>query len=264
MADSVRGAIDWAQSLPALPKGVISAVIVLISALILVLLWQRPAEIAPEKQAPGAATQTGSAASSGQSGGVTAGLYINQAPPVTAQQKEEALSSLQSEIEELADFPNRPDIPEHRTIMEQVLVNKAPHQLFIILTKYYKKTIMSVPRIGAELYDYKAKYYDFEGKEYDFENEATTEIGKIVTVRYRAAWSIYFRYFLLRSYGLTEQQIVDGGTFLNYGITWDDAEKVFTGLTRAPAIGQAMAENSSLQKRMAAAATSIINAYKRP
>jgi hypothetical protein len=263
MLDNVRGGIEWAQSLSNVPKVGISLLVVLVCALILVILWQKPTKIAPEKQAPGTTNQSGSAASSGQSGGVTAGLYINQAPPVTAQQKEEALSSLRSEIEELAEFPNRPDISEPRTLLEQHAVNKLPHRLFIILNKYYKQTITSVPKVGEELFKYKKTYYNFESGEYDFENEATSQIGKIVSVRFRQAWTIYFRYFLLRSGGLTKQQIIDGGDILNYSITWDDAERVFDELTKDPAIGQPMAEKFSLRESILATATSIINNYKR-
>ena len=110
MIDNVQGAIQWVQSLPNVPKGIITLVVTLVWALVLYILWQKPAEIPPEHQVPGATNQNGIAVSSGQSGGVTGGVVINQAPPVTAQQKEAALSSLRSEIEELAEFPNRPDI----------------------------------------------------------------------------------------------------------------------------------------------------------
>jgi hypothetical protein len=264
MLDNVRGGIEWAQSLSNVPKVGISLLVVLVCALILVILWQKPTKIAPEKQAPGTTNQSGNAVSSGQSGGVTAGLYINQAPPVTAQQKKEALSSLESEIEELAEFPDRPDLTVARTLLEQHAVNKLPHRLFIILNKYYKETLKSVPKVGEELFKYKKTYSNFESGEYDFENEATIQIGKIVSVRFRQAWwAIYFRYFLLRSGGLTQQQIIDGGDFLNYSITWDDAERVFNELTKDPAIGQPMAEKFSLWESMLATATSIINNYKR-
>ncbi len=110
MFDALQAGITWAQSLPAAPKGVISMVFVLLCGLAIFVLWQRPPEPVPEKQPSGTTNQAGNAASTGQSGGVTAGLYINQAPPVTEQQKAEALSGLQSELEELANFPKRADI----------------------------------------------------------------------------------------------------------------------------------------------------------
>ena len=99
-------------------------------------------------------------------------------------------------------------------------MNKLPHRLFIILNKYYKETIKSIPKVEGEPFKFKKNYSDFENGEFNFENEASTEIGKLVNVRFRQAWwAIYFRYFLLRSGGLTQQQIIDGGSFLDYGIT---------------------------------------------
>lgn len=154
MLDGAQGAIEWAQGMPTIGKSIVSIVVVLLGGLLLFLLWQKPPEKA-EKQGTGAINQTGTVISSGQSGGVTAGQYIIQSPPVTEQQKEQALASLQSEIEELAHFPNRPDLPQPRTLLEQATIAKAPHQLYVILTKYYKPTILSVPKIGKELFDFK-------------------------------------------------------------------------------------------------------------
>lgn len=259
----MRGALEWAQALSVAPKGVISLVIVAVAGLVLILLWQRPPETAPEKPKGAALSQTGNVASTDQSGGVTAGLYINQAPPVTAQQKAEALLSLQSEIEELKNFPDRPDSPQPRTLMEQFTKNTMPHQLFVVLSKYYKETIISVPNYGEALFAYKQQYYEYEKKEYDFESDAVTQIGHIVTVRFRQAWLIYLRYFFLRSAGLTQQQIVDGGDFLNYSITWDDAERVVSEIgAKYPAVSQNMKETFSLQANVLAAATNIMNSYE--
>ena len=111
---------------------------------------------------------------------MTAGVYINNQPPVTEQQKEQALAALRSELEELAQFPNRPDVPPPRTILERFTLAKAPHQLFILLGKYYKPTILSVPNVGKDLFEYKTAYYDYETKQLELENRMTEEIEKIV------------------------------------------------------------------------------------
>jgi hypothetical protein len=262
--EKVPGLIEFVQGLPNGVKLSISLIIALVGVVIIYILWQKPAESTPEKQVLGATNQSGSAASSGQSGGITAGLYI-QAPPVTTQQKAEALSSLESEIGELADFPNGPDIGEPRTLLEQHALNKLPHRLFIILNKYYKETLKSVPNVGEELFKYKKNYSNFENGEFDFENEVSVQIGKLVTVQLRQVWwTIYFKYFLLRSGGLTQQQVIDGGSFLNYGATWEEAERVFGELTHNPAIGPAMAEKFTLHKYLVAAAANIIGTYERP
>lgn len=222
MFDSLQTGITWAQSLPVAPKGVITVVLVLLCGLAVIVLWQKPPEPAPEKQPSGTSIQTGNAASAGQSGGVTAGLYVNQVPPVTEQQKAEALLGLQSEIEELAGFPNRPDMPEPRTLLERTSTIKLPHQLFVIVCKYYKNTILSIPKVGKDLLEFKKNYYTYENNELTFENATTIAIGRRVNVEFPQAWAIYFRYFLLRAAGLSQQQIIEFGNFLNYGITWSD------------------------------------------
>jgi len=265
MPDGAQGAIEWAQSMDPIAKAISSIVILLLAGLLLFLLWQEPGTKKETSTPASAISQSGNVASSSQSGGVTAGLCINnQAPPVTEQQKEQALSSLQSEIEELAQFPNRPDTPEPRTLLERVTIAKTPHLLFVILTKYYKPTILSVPKFGKELFEFKTKYYSYESSQFDFEKMVTDEIGKIVAVRFRQAWSMYFQYYLLRSAGHTQQQIIDGGNFLNYDITWDETERVYTELSKNLAIGKAMEKSFSGQKSVLEAATNILDGFKHP
>jgi hypothetical protein len=89
-------------------------------------------------------------------------------------------------------------------------------------------------------------------------------MGKIVTVRFRDGWLIYFQYYLLRSAGHTQQQIMDGGNFLNYGITWENAEHAFTELSKNQTISDALAENFAFQNRLLAAAAKILSNYKHP
>jgi hypothetical protein len=61
--DNVQGAIQWVQSLPNVPKGIITLVVTLAWALVLYILWQKPAEIPPENQVLGATNQSGIAVS---------------------------------------------------------------------------------------------------------------------------------------------------------------------------------------------------------
>jgi hypothetical protein len=261
MVDSVQGAIEWVQGMPTIGKSIVSVVTVLVAVLVLYLLWQEP-PTKTQTSTHDAITQSGNITSSAQSGGVTAGVYVNNQPPVTEQQKAQALASLQSEIEELAQFPNRPDVPEPRTLLERATIAKAPHQLFVLLVKYYKPTIVSVPKFGKELFDYKTAYYEYESKQYDLENRVTEEIGKLVAGRLRQAWMIYFQYFLFRSAGHTQQQIMDGGDFLNFGITWPEAERVYAELSKNEIITKAMAEAFSAQTNVREMAAKILEAFK--
>jgi hypothetical protein len=164
--ETLGAAVDWAQGLTAILKGVITFVLLLLWVLAVAILWQKP-HAKTESQAEPSTTQTGSAASTGQSGGVTAGFYINQAPPVTDQQKKDAILSLESELEELANFPNRPDSQPPRTYFEMMATEQMP-RLYAILTKYYKPTIESVSNIGADLIVYKLKILQFSRRRIQF------------------------------------------------------------------------------------------------
>src|SRR5262249_29306011 len=57
------------------------------------------------------------------------------------------------------------------------------------------------------------------------------KIGKLSAPRFRAAWAIHFRYTMMRLGGISQDEIIAGGNFLNYGITCDTAERVFTTLS---------------------------------
>ena len=60
-----------------------------------------------------------------------------------------------------------------------------------------------------------------------FEQQLTNTIGGMVEVEFPRAWQICLRYVEMRYAGHTKEAIIYGGTFLNYGITWDEAERVF-------------------------------------
>ena len=256
-------ALVWVQGMPTIVKGIVSIVIPLLSVLALYLVWQDPPATPNSKLANSdSITQSGNIASAGQSGGVTAGVYIHSQPPVTEQQKAQALASLQSELEELAQFPNRPDVPAPRTMLEQFTLAKSPHQLFVLLGKYYKPTIVSVPKIGEELFQYKRAYYAYENDQLDLENRVTEKIGTLVEGRYRQAWRIYLRYSLFRFAGLNREQIEAGGAFINFGVTWEDAERVYGALSSDPDISAAMKNALATQNSVVAAATRILSSIK--
>jgi hypothetical protein len=259
--ETLGAAVDWAQGLTAIPKGIITSVLLLLWVLAVAILWQKPhskTESLPETST----IQAGNTASTGQSGGVTAGLYINQAPPVTDQQKEEAKISLESELDELVNFPNRPDSQPARTYFEMMATEQMPRRLYAILTKYYRPTIESVSSIGADLVAYKSKYYDFQDEEYNFENDLTTQIGALAKPQFRDAWGLCLRYFVMRTHGLTREQIISGGNFLNYGITWDDAESITSELLKKSDVSRKVGATTASQNAVWEEAKRIMNKYK--
>jgi hypothetical protein len=164
---------------------------------------------------------------------------------------------LQAAVEELAKFPNRPETSAPRGLLESIAVNKLPHRLFDLLQQYNKMDIIGITKNGEALYQYKRDYYNFQTKELSWETDVTTYIGKIVSVRFRQAWVIYLRYVILRSAGMSKEQIMEGGDFLNYGITWDDAERVFTQLSGEPTVAQETLEVFSLLNKMSEEAAKI-------
>lgn len=147
------------------------------------------------------------------------------------------ITRLQSDIEKLLHFPNGiPNVSKPPTRIETLLVDKLPGRLFDLLMTYREKDVARVPNIGDDLHSYMKSYYDFRQKSLTLEDNLMTRIGQMVTVRFRSAWAIYLKYILMRFGGQSKEAIIAGGNFLNYDITWDDAERVFTQLSNEPAV----------------------------
>jgi hypothetical protein len=64
----------------------------------------------------------------------------------------------------------------------------------------------------------------------------------------------------LKGGGAIQDQVIAGGDFLNYGITWDDAERVFTELSGEPTVAQEASEVFSLLNKMSDEAAKITGA----
>lgn len=145
---------------------------------------------------------------------------------------------LQSQVAELTQFPEGPEIVPPRTMLETIMTSKFPIRLFGTLEQYDKAEILGVPRAGHALFQFKQDYYQFQSDTLQWENDLLTRIGRIVVVRFRQAWQIYLRYVILRAAGQSKDAIMAQGNFLNYDITWDDAERVFSELMNDPSLHQ--------------------------
>jgi len=64
---------------------------------------------------------------------------------------------LQAAVEELAKFPNGPEISPPQGILESMVVNKLPHRLFDLLQQYNKRDIQGIKKTGEALYAYKER-----------------------------------------------------------------------------------------------------------
>ena len=307
MFSTLRGGLEWAQSLSAPPKLIITAVVLMLAGLALVLLWQQAPPVEAHGKAPSggagalqasvavnsnagnatrdvqapvvgrgnavaapkieqhvtgdhASVQTGSASSTGQTGGVTAGNYY--AAPSTPQEKEQQIERLKAELSDLADFPNKVTGVTGVTMLERMSSSKVPGRLHSLLERYVKQTIVGVPVIGDKLLNFKRDYYEFSEAEQGFETAAITSVGPHVAGRLRPAWEIYFRYFLLRSSGHSVDDVKAAGDFLNYGITWEDAERVSGELSLAQAVGPPMQHSIARLVQLQSLAAQLVVAIR--
>lgn len=164
---------------------------------------------------------------------------------------DEVTIRLQAEVEKLLRFPDGvPDSSIPPALTEKMLVNKLPRRLFDLLMNYNDQVVMGVPKIGSALHSHMKSYYQFRQKVLRLEDALTTRIGQIVKVPYREAWRIYLKYVIMRFDGQSKDSIIAAGDFLNYDITWDDAERVFSQLSSEPPIPHEISELFALHKDM--------------
>ena len=165
---------------------------------------------------------------------------------------------LQTKIENLRDFPDTIAIAPPATMLESYLADKTPEKLFGIVLEENKEQIAAVPTIGAQLFAFKGAYYQFRQEQIIFENGLLPKIGNIVNSKVPDAWLYYLRYFIMRAGGNDQKSIEANGNFLNYGITWDDAERVYGELTRDPKIAEDVRNSINAYPALSRTATSIL------
>lgn len=144
---------------------------------------------------------------------------------------DEVAARLRSEITRLLCFPDAVgDRSQAPTVVERLLSNKLPRRLFDLLMTYEEQDVRESPGIGNALHDYLKTYYGFRQKVLALEEQLFMRIGKMVGVRFAEGWRIYLKYVIMRFAGASQETIIGWGDFLNYSITWDDAERVFEQL----------------------------------
>jgi hypothetical protein len=150
---------------------------------------------------------------------------------------DEVAARLRSAVTKLLRFPDAvPDTAQPPTILESLFINKLPRRVFDILLTYEERDIREVPEIGQVLQRHLVDYYAFRRQALASEEQQLAKIGRAVSVRLGKAWRIYLRYAVMRFGGISQQQIIEGGNFLNYSISWEDAERVFQLLRADPEV----------------------------
>jgi hypothetical protein len=145
---------------------------------------------------------------------------------------DEVASRLRSEVTKLLRFPAAAQSQTNHPTVIEGLLDQAPFRLFELLMRHEEQDIKEVPGIGPVLYAHLTAYYEFRREALRLEQELLVAIGQTVRVRLPQGWHIYLRYILLRFGGFSKEAIISGGSFLNYLITWDDAERVFIELSQ--------------------------------
>ena len=187
-----------------------------------------------------------------QIGSVDGSVTVNQG--LLTSNGDEVTARLRSEVIKLLRFPDAiPDESNPPSLLERMLVNKSPRRLFDLLMRYEEKDIPRVPGIGSLLHDHLTQYYQFRETTLQFEKDLMLRIGQMVRVRFKAGWMIYLRYVLMRFGGRSKESIIAGGDFLNYDITWDDTERVFTELSNDKSVSREISELFALHQSLISA-----------
>jgi hypothetical protein len=132
-----------------------------------------------------------------------------------------------------------------QSLLETTFADQMPRVVFDTLVQYDDLTITNIPKAGESLRDFKRDYYRLRGDLAAFERDVLDNIGSNVTVRFREGWAIYYQYALMRFGGMSKEQIIAKGDFLNYEITWDDAERVFGRLSQDTNVSARLLQLSS-------------------
>lgn len=160
-------------------------------------------------------------------------------------------SRLRSEIRKLLRFPDAfPDNATSVSTSEGMLVNQLPRRLFDLLMQYDEHVVMEVPGIGGALHEHLTSYYTFRKKMACAEQELITKIGTLSAPRFRQAWTIHYQYSMMRFGKLSKDDIVAQGDFLNYGITWDAAERVFLTLQADTSVSSLLSPLFTLYEKL--------------
>jgi pimeloyl-ACP methyl ester carboxylesterase len=175
-------------------------------------------------------------------------------PSSTTHGGQERVERLQSDVAKLVRFPGAiPDSSKPPSLLERMLRNRLPLRLFDLLASYDERDIRAVPT----LHKYFTDYYEFREQATVLEDQTMQHISKTVKVRFPAGWAIYLQYTIMRFGGRSKQDIISGGDFLNYDITWDDAERLFEELSRLHNVNDNFAKFFAWHQRLINAVNAI-------
>lgn len=147
---------------------------------------------------------------------------------------EDSTSALiRSEVARLLSFPAATaDEGRIPTILESCLGNQLPRRLFDLLMRHEERDTKEVPLIGDGLHSFVTDYCAFRVKVTEIENELYRQISMLVGPEFKPQWAFYLRYAVPRFAGASRDQMVSGSMMLNYGLDWDNVERMYLRLAQ--------------------------------
>lgn len=186
-------------------------------------------------------------------------IYFGAA--VTPDQKQQAHDALLLNLRELAAYPERGSVEPGPTLVQQIFRFREPRALYLLLAKYDRETINSLPN-GPALNDFELTYYRFEQDASDYETHVMTHIGTLVRAKFRPAWETYYEYAIRRMAGLPAEQLHAAEGQLNFDITAEDEEHVFAVLRDDSQFGPGLKQIAGAIDHFTREADGVLQPYR--
>lgn len=117
---------------------------------------------------------------------------------------------------------------ERASIAEFKLTQPVHREIYYYINDFDDSELQEVPIFGQTLHSYKEQYYNFCLSATDLTIKCRNVISTQTqtTFQFFHGWRIFFNYFLFREFGNSEQE-AQQAVSVNYGITYEDCERVF-------------------------------------
>jgi hypothetical protein len=141
-------------------------------------------------------------------------------------------SQLKGQITKILKYPKSlpPNNHEDRAgYAEWYLTNSVAREIYYNLYEIEDSDIVQTPDIGKLLLNYKQQYYSFCEQAQNLTERCKDLISQqpLQGIQFQHGWlGIFFRYFLMRSFGW-DREAAQKEMTTNYGITYEDCESMF-------------------------------------
>jgi hypothetical protein len=132
---------------------------------------------------------------------------------------------IRSRVKKLLRFPDAVESSfRPKTTLESLFIDHTPARMFELLMEYDEDVVAEVPGVGAALHQHLLAYYELRQQLAKCEERILARIGETASSRMYDQWCLQLQYNILRA-GRTADDLARGENFLNYGMTWESAER---------------------------------------